>query len=211
MLGAGQRGIELNRERRHPLCLLSNFAAFLHRTDTRRQHRLLGSAVSFSLRLHIHWLTAWKRNDSTHKETLALLFSPFFFFAFDLLHPLHISGPRCTGRILRILHGYKKGTCFSQLEAHIGLGKRLDSDVLPRLGWRQRTGVPQFSLGWRYKLNDGSDGLVWLFLCFYAHCFYSFHELTIMKTRFRTSALPARGSRPSQQRERQISRVLLHQ
>ena len=104
MLGAGQRGIELNRNHRHPLCRFSNFAAsFLHRIRTRRQHRLLGSAVSLSLRLHPHWLTTWKQNCSSHKEILLLSNLPFFFsfFAFDLLHPLHITGPRCTGRILR--------------------------------------------------------------------------------------------------------------
>jgi hypothetical protein len=61
-------------------------------------------------------------------------------------------------------------------------------------------GAPVFAWKWRYDDGDTSTTTIAMVcfctvLCFHVHPFLSFNELTTTKTRFRTSALPARGLR----------------
>lgn len=102
-------------------------------------------------------------------DSASLFFSSFSCFAFDLLHPLHISGPRCTGRIL--------GVSTRRARIHTGRALVPHSSKLT-LGWAgnihqmcyyvwegdTRLVCPGFRLEmairrWRYEHNDDSDGL----------------------------------------------------
>lgn len=119
MLGAGHRVIDLNRKPGHPPLCLPSFTAL---------DIVLEGKAACQVRLSLFHCTFTPTvplcGTKTTSSTRVLCFSFLFPFPFLAFHLLHISGPRCTGRILRGSTMGEQGFCLPWLEAHIGLGRK---------------------------------------------------------------------------------------
>ena len=100
-----------------------------------------------------------------------------FLLAFDLLHPLHISGPRCTACILR---GSKRhthvhtGNLYSTAGSPRWIGQE-DFHQMCYYGWEGGTGLVCPGFAWRWRYDDSDDSGLHFFL-FGVHAFLSFHD-----------------------------------